>query len=170
MQNERQQKRKSSYKFAAIFFGVALVGQSLLFKPRDNPYIAAARLWISTQATIQNESMQLFERKRHRIEACLNTSVTYSFQHKDYQSKLYAECKMTTQQLDTTQIEAQLRQAYPLQSQISIRVNSHQPTQTMATKSFNRFTDPHQNGAQISKGFEIVGVVSIVAGLVGFLL
>ncbi len=170
MRPEGQPKRKSSYKFAAIFFGIALVGQSLLFKPRDNQYIAAARLWIPTQATIQNESMQFFERKRNRIEACLNTSVKFSFQNKDYQSKLYAECKMTTQQLDTTQIEAQLRQAYPLQSQISIRINPQQPTQTMTTRNFNRFTDPHQNGAQISKGFEIVGVIAIALGLAGFFL
>ncbi|MDE2421746.1 MAG: hypothetical protein KGO49_11280 [Gammaproteobacteria bacterium] len=170
MQSIGQPKRKSSYKFAAIFFGIALVGQSMLFKPRDNQYIAAAQLWIPTQATIQTESMQFFERKRHRIESCLNTTVTYSFQNKDYQSKLYAECKMTTQKLDTTQIETQLRQAYPLQSQISIRINPQQPTQTMTTRNFNRFTDPNQNGMQISKGFEIVGIISIALGLVGFFL
>ncbi len=170
MPNIGQPKRKSSYKFVAIFFGVTLVAQSMLFKPRDNQYVAAARLWIPTQATIQTESMQFFERKRHRIEACLNTSVKYSFQNKDYQSVLYAECKMTTQQLDTTQIETQLRQAYPLQSQISIRVNPQKPSETMTMKSFNRFTDPHQNGAQISKGFEIVGVIAMVLGLMGFLL
>ena len=170
MQPEGQPKRKSPYKFAAIFFGIALIAQGSLFKPRDNQNITAAQHWITTQATIQNENIELFERKRHRIESCLNTSVTYSFQNKDYKKNLYAECKMTSQQLDTTQIEAQLRQSYPLQSQISILVDPQQPMQTMTTRNFDRFSNFYHHGTQISKGLNIAGSVLILIGVISFFL
>ncbi len=169
MQQEERLQRKGSYKVALIFFGIVLIAQARFFTHADNPTITAAQHWIPTQATIQNENMEQFERKRHRVESCLNTTVNYVFQSKSYQTKLYAECKMTSQQMSAEQVEVQLRQSHPLQGTISIRVNPQQPTQTMATNTFNRFIDSRNHGALLVKGLEIVGAVLIAVGLVGFL-